>query len=98
MLIVVGVIGFPLLFETQPRPIPVDIPIEIPRKDQVPPLVMPPARAVPPRGGFEAGCQATTSSPKRVEAGREALPPRREPSQRLRPHQRSSGKRRTGET
>jgi DedD protein len=45
VLIVAGVIGFPLLFETQPRPIPVDIPIEIARKDQVPPLVMPPARA-----------------------------------------------------
>ncbi len=45
VLIVAGVIGFPLLFETQPRPIPVDIPIEIVRKDQAPPLVMPPARA-----------------------------------------------------
>ena len=39
-----GVIAFPLLFETQPRPIPVDIPIEIPRKDAVPPLVVPAAR------------------------------------------------------
>ena len=45
VLIVAGVVGFPLLFETQQRPIPVDIPIEIARKDQVPPLVMPPARA-----------------------------------------------------
>jgi DedD protein len=45
VLIIAGVIGFPLLFETQPRPIPVDIPIEIVRKDQAPPLVMPPARA-----------------------------------------------------
>ena len=26
VLVVLGVIGFPLLFETQPRPIPVDIP------------------------------------------------------------------------
>ena len=33
VLLGVGVIGFPLLFETQPRPIPVDIPIEIPRKE-----------------------------------------------------------------
>jgi DedD protein len=36
-----GVIAFPLLFETQPRPIPVDLPIEIPRKDQAEPLPAP---------------------------------------------------------
>ena len=49
VLLGVGVIGFPLLFETQPRPIPVDIPIEIPGKDlESPgarPLVVPMARA-----------------------------------------------------
>jgi DedD protein len=45
VLVAVGIIGFPLVFETQPRPIPVDIPIEIPRKDAAPPLAMPPARA-----------------------------------------------------
>ncbi|HEX7435893.1 MAG TPA: SPOR domain-containing protein [Caldimonas sp.] len=45
VLLVVGVIGFPLVFETRPRPIPVDIPIEIPKKDGAPALVMPPARA-----------------------------------------------------
>jgi DedD protein len=42
VLLGIGIIGFPLVFETQPRPIPVDIPIEIPRKDAVPPLVAPP--------------------------------------------------------
>ena len=45
VLVVIGVIGFPLVFETQPRPIPVDIPIVIPRKDGAPPLAMPPARS-----------------------------------------------------
>ncbi|MBL0092206.1 MAG: SPOR domain-containing protein [Piscinibacter sp.] len=44
VLVMAGVIGFPLVFETQPRPIPVDIPIEIPRKDGAPALPMPPAR------------------------------------------------------
>jgi DedD protein len=44
VLLGIGVIGFPLLFETQPRPIPVDIPIEIPRKDNAPPLTLPAAR------------------------------------------------------
>jgi DedD protein len=43
---VIGVIGFPLVFETRPRPIPVEIPIEIPKKDGAPALVMPPARPV----------------------------------------------------
>jgi DedD protein len=45
VLLGIGVVGFPLLFETQPRPIPVDIPIEIPRKESAPPLVLPSARA-----------------------------------------------------
>ncbi|KNZ30780.1 MAG: hypothetical protein AD742_20850 [Methylibium sp. NZG] len=44
VLVAIGVIAFPLVFESQPRPIPVDIPIDIPRKDGVPPLVMPQAR------------------------------------------------------
>ena len=37
VLVGAGVLGFPWLFETQPRPVPVDIPIEIPRKDGAPP-------------------------------------------------------------
>ena len=45
VLLGLGVIGFPLLFETQPRPIAVDIPIDIPRKDKPPPLAAPAARA-----------------------------------------------------
>lgn len=38
VLVLVGVLGFPLLFDTQPRPISVDIPIEIPAKTPVVPL------------------------------------------------------------
>lgn len=41
VLVGVGVIGFPVLFETQPRPIPVDLPIDIPSKDALPPLQVP---------------------------------------------------------
>ena len=41
VLVAAGVVGFPLIFETQPRPIPVDLPIEIPRKDGAPPLTVP---------------------------------------------------------
>ena len=57
VLVVIGVIGFPLVFETQPRPIPVDTPIEIARKDGAPPVAAsttrpvtaPPAVAAAPR-------------------------------------------------
>lgn len=38
VLLVIGVIGFPLVFETQPRPTPIDVRIEIPNKDSAPPL------------------------------------------------------------
>lgn len=40
VLVLLGVIGFPLLFDSQPRPISVDIPIDIPDKATVKPLVV----------------------------------------------------------
>ena len=58
VLVVIGVIGFPLVFETQPRPIPVDIPIVIPRKEGAPPLVMP-----PPRSGAGANAPLVVAEP-----------------------------------
>lgn len=45
VLVLIGVIGFPLLFDKQPRPIAVDTPILIPDKNKVPPLMMPEAPA-----------------------------------------------------
>lgn len=45
VLIGIGIVAFPLLFETQPRPIAVDIPIVVPSRDQVPPLTPPARRA-----------------------------------------------------
>ena len=65
----VGVVGFPLLFETQPRPIAVDIPIEIPRKEAVPSLPLP-----PPRTASAAPATARVSSG--VVGERSAEPPR----------------------
>lgn len=41
VLVLAGVVGFPLLFDTQPRPISVDIPIEIPGKNTARPLIAP---------------------------------------------------------
>ncbi|AKJ28286.1 SPOR domain-containing protein [Caldimonas brevitalea] len=46
VLVGLGVIGFPILFETQPRPISVDLPIDIPKKEVAPALVVPPAPPV----------------------------------------------------
>lgn len=45
VLVLIGVIGFPLLFDKQPRPIAVDMPIEIPDKNKVKPLNIPAAAA-----------------------------------------------------
>lgn len=41
VLVLAGVVGFPLLFDRQPRPIPVDTPIEIPDRNKLAPLSIP---------------------------------------------------------
>jgi len=57
VLVLIGVIGFPLLFDTQPRPVAVDIPIEIPDRNKVKPLVVPSAPAP------STGASGKTSTP-----------------------------------
>jgi DedD protein len=49
VLVAAGVIGFPLLFETQPRPLPVDTPIEIARKEAGSPALPAPRSTHAPR-------------------------------------------------
>jgi len=85
VLVVIGVIGFPLIFETQPRPIPVDIPIDIPRKETAPPLVMPSARpakpvAVAPVEAAPASAPAEIVTETQADAGREVPPPAARPA------------------
>jgi DedD protein len=46
VLVLIGVIGFPLLFDKQQRPISVDLPIEIPDKNKAKPLNIPAPAAV----------------------------------------------------
>ncbi len=58
VLVLAGVIGFPMIFDNQPRPIPVDLPIEIVDKNKVKPLVMPPAAAIAASGGAAASAAA----------------------------------------
>ncbi len=62
VLVVAAVLIFPLLFETHPRPIPVDLPIEIPRKEGAAPLNVP---------GPKVARTDDTVDPK--EAGRAAI-------------------------
>ncbi len=48
VLVLIGVIGFPLLFDTQPRPVAVDIPIEVPDRAKAKPLTLPSTPAPAP--------------------------------------------------
>ena len=68
VLVLVAVVGFPLLFDTQPRPIAVDIPIEIPDRNKVKPLAVPAQPAAKPA----AVSGAITSAP--VAKASEAAP------------------------
>ncbi|MFO1250866.1 MAG: SPOR domain-containing protein [Inhella sp.] len=45
VLVGLGLLAFPLVFETQPRPVPMDLPIVIPAKETAPPLAAPPSVA-----------------------------------------------------
>ena len=84
VLLAVGVIGFPILFETQPRPLPVDTPIEIVRQDGSVSVATAPAAAgkvrpvtLPPP---DAGIEAAPSSAAASAAVAAAAPPPPSPS------------------
>ncbi len=78
VLVLLGVVGFPLLFDTQPRPVAVDIPIEIPGKNSVKPLVIPasPAPALATAPAVSPSPAPTTASEK--VAANASLSPREE--------------------
>jgi DedD protein len=80
VLVVIGVIGFPLVFETQPRPIPVDIPIEIPRKEGLPPLAMPSAKVPAPVASSAPPALAPPAKPAAAAAVEEVIAPGRPPA------------------
>ncbi len=77
VLVLVAVVGFPMLFDTQPRPVAVDAPITIPDKDQAPPL-----QSRPQPGGVAADASldereqvVAAASPARPDAGRASAAP-----------------------
>ena len=65
VLVLAAVVGFPLLFDSQPRPIAVDIPIEIPGKNNAKPLSLPAkaevAVSAPSRTATVAAASSLTS-------------------------------------
>ena len=63
VLVLVGIIGFPLLFDTQPRPIAMDIPIEIPNRNKVSPPVSPASQAVAALGSSVQPAAPVASTP-----------------------------------
>ena len=72
VLLGIGVIAFPLLFETQPRPIPVDIPIEIPRKEGAAPLAAPAPR---PAAASKPAPAVAVITESKADAGKEVAAP-----------------------
>jgi DedD protein len=77
VLVAVGVVGFPLLFDTQPRPIAVDVPIEIPDRNKVKPLAPPPVAAVAPAAKVASGpvvAAAPTAPAAPTEAQKQPAP------------------------
>jgi DedD protein len=81
VLVLLGVLGFPLLFDTQPRPIPVDIPIVIPAKGQPQaPLKLPAPAAKPaaPAPDTTPGTAAGTGTAPAAVSARDSLGAREE--------------------
>jgi DedD protein len=66
VLVLVGVLGFPLLFDTQPRPIAVDVPIEIPSRN-TPATPVPKAEAAAPAAAKPAPVATADSLAAREE-------------------------------
>ena len=80
LLVLLGVVGFPLLFDTQPRPIPVDTRIEIPDRDKVAPLVVPapvaPVAAAPSASAAGPAVATRVPEPVAKAANQAQEPPR----------------------
>jgi DedD protein len=67
VLLGIGIVAFPLVFESQPRPVAVDIPIEIPRKDGAPPLAVPAPRPIAPAASVAAPVDAAPAPVEKAE-------------------------------
>ncbi len=67
VLVLAGVLGFPLLFDTQPRPVAVDIPIEIPARNTAKPsLPAQPATVAKPAATEKVGVDSGFSEKEEI--------------------------------
>jgi DedD protein len=92
VLLVAGIAVFPVLFETQPRPIAVDTPIVMPTKDTAPaargPVTQAPVKVLPADAGVEgpaigpvpAASEPLAARPAEVQADAVAAPPTAAPA------------------
>ena len=84
VLVGLAIIGFPLLFDTQPRPVAVNAPITIPDKDKVAPLrtpdPVPAAASLGEREEMVSGALATRGGERTASASAAAVAPARRAS------------------
>ena len=71
VLVLIGVIGFPLVFDTQPRPMAVDVAIDIPDRNKVAPLALP--QKAPAAAESRSVAEPASAG---LDAGEEVLNPR----------------------
>jgi DedD protein len=87
VLVVIAVVGFPMLFETQPRPVLVDVPIEIPDKNKVKPLHPPTALPAAPAAAAKVDDKASLGGKEEIvspaPAAAPAATPKNEPKQEV---------------
>ena len=74
VLVLLAVVGFPLLFDTQPRPVSVDIPIDIPDKQKTLPQAAPAALKPAPEQSSHAAGSDTVSTQASLERHEEVVP------------------------
>jgi len=91
VLVLIAIIGFPVLFDTQPRPIAVDIPIQIPDRNKAKPLVAP-APSAPTQPTSAAGPITSAPAPLKMAAASTPSPqaapePKPEPKSESKPAQ-----------
>ena len=79
ILVLAGVIGFPLLVDKQPRPVAVDLPIEIPDRNRVLPLNMPEAPVSETQSAPEPASEVAPAPPVQASPVVPPAPPAAEP-------------------
>ena len=75
VLVLLAVIGFPILFDTQPRPVSVDIPIDIPDKQKTSPQSAPVALKPAPDAAAPAAKSDPVPTQASLERHEEVVPP-----------------------